>query len=637
MPRLYIPFPEHLKKIKNILSEYPSDTTPGTTKFDEFMTFLAPLRETPQTRSAARLIRAMASQHGKVMEVMSGAGISITTDIEASTPITITDPEDKTKVRVYENLCVPIYSSEIAKDALAQAMWHSNLLALKPFHAKLRADQAHKGKAKKWESAARSMATIKSYKTLSWSQYLGKYWMEGKKSSQIRDMAASIADQFKPAEVVWCETPEDFKTMYDSGPNSCMSSQEGRRWAGLHTDGQFHPAMFYHYDPLHKGAFVKRLGKVAARCILRNTGTLEKEKWEVVRLYASDHTMQGKLVAALEEQGVIDRSTGSSSGNMRTPILERGISEFRIPAYLQEGEGNLERIYCPFPYFDRLDYLISVNYDKKTSEFIIKMGKGVKDSKGNSQSGFLKASACFSTTCSNCGSKIRSGNRVIIPYNSENTYCSDRCTKEAGFIQTYRSNGQNIFVPKDSDEHFVDPDYTDIIWYNKHNAHQAGALPFATTYEEAIEILKLSDQKDVKTLSTLMPSVSNRVTFMGDDKTLYGFSCPRSVHGVFDDVFRKAYCLAVSYRRVVLDSQYPPRVKTLLNKEVSQWGMGISNHSYLDSASKVQAIEYMLKHSAEQIEIAFHELRKKRDVKAATKMNTIKSSSNLSWGTLKVA
>ncbi len=260
-------------------------------------------------------------------------------------------PSSPTLLRVYTNIPIDSVPTEVS------TMSCTNVL--KTFLSEYEADMLDEKKKLKWATLERAITRFEVYVDLPTSAVVARYLFPTKSSDEVRNIANRIDNVRKPMELIYADTPEDYVTMYGSGPHSCMAfSGEGKENWKFFKEYNLCPASWYAYYPNTRGAYVLKADKVLARVML----FLDDGKWRYGRIYPiPGANIREKFVETLQAQGITELK-----GNHRpTP----GIS-FTIPGVLIK-DNNYG---CPWPYFDDIPREPSdwgISFNKETKEFTI--------------------------------------------------------------------------------------------------------------------------------------------------------------------------------------------------------------------------------------------------------------------------
>lgn len=265
------------------------------------------------------------------------------------------------------------------------------------------------------------------------------------KDHQIRDMAQKIENARKPLQLLYAETPEDFTTMYGSGPSSCMSQTGGSHtnWKSL-TEAGLCPASFYSYFPYTKGAYIMVNGKVGARCILWRDPKKENV-WYAGRIYSSNGELSRKFSDCLTNAGI-----GMLYENIKVPD---GVV-VNVPGVPWKGNTGGQYI-MPFPYFDNLDYYgkgFTATFNQETKMFTLTYHKVPERGAVpiNGRGGFLASNDYIQRTCEACGSnKVDMGWGEWVSTDDGHLYCGRFCANNKGYIQVGMGNGQSAWQKDD--------------------------------------------------------------------------------------------------------------------------------------------------------------------------------------------
>ena len=175
---------------------------------------------------------------------------------------------------------------------------------------------------------------------------------DGWADHQIRDLAQELETEMAPPTIKYCETPEDYITMYRCGMGSCMRVGSYTHLNGisaqLWNDLKTWPTIWYHYNPYSKGVFtVDSKGKPTSRVFI-----LEDKYFGSA--YSDNFSHCDYMKKELETKGY--RQTYPNV------VIEK---EFRVP-----GVEYKDKWYGPLPHCDDFSKNFGVKFDTNTKEFI---------------------------------------------------------------------------------------------------------------------------------------------------------------------------------------------------------------------------------------------------------------------------
>ena len=302
---------------------------------------------------------------------------------------------------------------------------------------KLKFDEDMKDeKAKiKYADFMRTKKYIYRKDVMTWGRILTRYTDLAKKKGEnhIALMATHIENDLRPMQLQWATDVDGFRTMYSSGPTSCMS---------LHThkfevleDAGLCPTAFYAFVPGVKGAYITRNGKVCARAVCYDMNKGEgKPKWRYGRIYSDASSFEKKFVALLEEAGIKNMS-GTYEIDM----------EFDIPGFFSKKAKDY---LAPAVYFDNavISKGLTVQFDisSKTFKFLKERGE-YNWTYGDSYC--LRAKKYVKASCKCCGLGLGDKQQST----PEGAVCSATCAIALGYVEVSFENG-DIKWEKPSDD-----------------------------------------------------------------------------------------------------------------------------------------------------------------------------------------
>ncbi len=381
----------------------------------------------------ANLVCTIISENSAAVKRMNTllAEVSVTY-IPTSYPLIIPSPNSPTELRVYPNIIIDDHSS---LDSISTTYCQSQL---KTFLTQYDEDIADEKRKQKWVPQDRAEKRLLEFVDMPTARALGRYvFTDGKlKDHQIRDFAEAIDTNRKPLELVFCKTPEDYVTMYGSGPHSCMgfSAAEKDNWAFLKPENLC-PTSWYHWNEYTGGVFALKNGKVIARTILFKS---EGDKdWSWVRIYASNDEVKKKFLQSLAEQGITQ---------CQRPTIKEGY-KFTVPGI---KKGSVWA--APWPYIDSpipcshsTGQSWNVTYDKNTYEFTFYFNNKKYDVV-QSRSGHIISSDYSTMECSSCGKVIKKNEVLNVRVDHEYyIFCSDTCAVTEGFVKVVDGTGTMVF------------------------------------------------------------------------------------------------------------------------------------------------------------------------------------------------
>lgn len=328
-------------------------------------------------------------------------------------PICLPIKDKPTHIRVYINTKGFDYS---ILPAINNPKWitaPSSILLSKHFVEMWKADSANENTKKRWENIKRAKKAILKYEDMTISRMLTRYTELNKefRADQIANMAQAIENDLKPVELIFTKGPEDFLTMYSSGPNSCMTNTRNE-FKKLANDGISATAL-YHYIPNCKGAYIMRNGQVAARAILfgKHYG----------RMYSINQKMTETFERLLRSEGYTPIKGSYCVENVEVPGL---------------WSKSLKDYVIHIPYFDNVSPVYwNAKFNIKTRTFTLFCKDGVRI--GHNSTVCAKH-LIQNRLCMTCSAAIRDGKQITV---GTLVFCSHPCAKTAGYVEAYTGTG----------------------------------------------------------------------------------------------------------------------------------------------------------------------------------------------------
>lgn len=399
-------------------------------------------KDNPVVITACRIINENAVQARRLQEIFSEAYESFwKTHNPKKYPLIIPSPNSPTELRVYPNIFISNFSSldEVSSTYCTEA--------LKDFLVEYEADIADERKKQRWEPLDRAEKRLLEYIDMPTARALTRFvFPEGvHKDSIIRDFAEAIDSCRKPLELKFAEKPEDFHTMYNTGPTSCMAYNAGDRdrWKFLN-DLSLAPGSWYYYCPFTTGVWSEKNGKVVARTVLFKNDKMKN--WQYIRVYATNEEIKKKFKDSLEERGI--------TACQRADIAD-GFS-FTVPGVKKGADWA-----APWPYLDSpmsashtTGKNWTIKFDKDTKEFTFYHTNNKFDTV-NSRTGHIIASDYSTINCTSCEKVIKTrGNTITRTDHDSYVFCSDQCAANEDFIKVIEGNGGYVY--KQNDDALVD-------------------------------------------------------------------------------------------------------------------------------------------------------------------------------------
>ncbi len=347
-------------------------------------------------------------------------------------PLIIPSPNSPTELRVYPNIIIDDHTS---LSGISTTYCQGQL---KTFLKQYDEEMADEKKQQRWVPQDRAEKRLLEFIDMPTARALTRYiFTDGKLADhQIRDYAEAIDTNRKPLELVFCEKPEDYTTMYASGPHSCMAfnAQERANWEFMKAEGLC-PTSWYHWNEYTSGVYATKGGKVTARTILFKRP--EDKNWEWVRIYASNDEIRKKFIQSLAELGI--KQCAKAAIDPDFSFIVPGIKKGAVWA-------------APWPYIDSpipcghtSGTPWNVSFNKDTHEFTFYFN----DKKYISvvpRSGHIISSDYVTIECSSCKKVIKKGEMLDVRVDHEyHIFCSDMCAATEGFVKVVEGTGNMVY------------------------------------------------------------------------------------------------------------------------------------------------------------------------------------------------
>lgn len=269
-------------------------------------------------------------------------------DIELPNEITYAYMNEQGKMIVHQNVTfAPAKKTELFKGTLKQ---------LAPLRKTFNEDMKDANRAKRWAEGRAQNMIFKSVE-LSPVKYLRDYLGVEGKDNLIRDMAQQLVDAINASEIIFCEQPSDYVRMFEVPTRSCMCAAHDDYYntttrTYLYQEHDLWPSIWYHYNPLMQGVYMKSNGKPVARAFLKRK--TPDAAWTG---YQHAHGTAGGYSSILNNR--LTEITGSPDN---IPI---DFIDMEIPAH---EIGN--KLLCPNAYADAFYNEIYVKYDPDRKMFM---------------------------------------------------------------------------------------------------------------------------------------------------------------------------------------------------------------------------------------------------------------------------
>lgn len=244
----------------------------------------------------------------------------------------------------------------------------------------------------------------------------------------IRDLAEMVEEEAAPLKLLYANTPKDYIRMFSNGPGSgsCMTLGGAKTdmWEPiLHKD--HHPMSLFAYHDFIKGVYVKsKTGKIRARTLLYGFVSSEdpKIKYKYGRMFYESPAIKQKFEDTLRGEGYT-----------RLPEVytthSKDIPEYKFTV---SGIKYNDNYYMPLPYFDNLKN-IQVQFNDKTNNFELRVGKGITPNVSTSSTGgFIIAKDLQKVACRSCGNPAGTDSIIHHRNNEIHLYCGQICLRREG-------------------------------------------------------------------------------------------------------------------------------------------------------------------------------------------------------------
>lgn len=443
----------------------------------EFDKLYGKYKDSGPFNQAARLVRFLAPQHLRLMELIN---TSLSDQRFQPRPVTptfelkymFTPHKDFDKVNVFVNL--PL-NPGIDSEMLNHVSWILYPETLLQFYDDWKKDMDGKG-AIKWATPRASWRVLKRYETMTIARALTRYSNIEHcfSAAQIRDLAAYIEIARKPFELLYADKPEDFIQMYSATVHSCMSNNKANDLWKVLEHAKHHPTSFFSYHPHVRGVYAIEKGKIAARTFLYQQ---DSGKWKFGRVYGSNAGLVEKFQNAMKEVGY----QAMPPHNDERGKYRRNV-KFSIPGIPFGGDWMM-----PVPYCDNLTHDIRVDWNKDKKEFDVECGIGPMrypeiNVAHQSTSGYILASALSSARCRSCQKPLGGTRNLHTCQDGTGIFCSTNCMNGAGYSRATRGDGVLVVIP--TAETIGDARTGNERYTNVEAAKNIGCLPYITNLDD---------------------------------------------------------------------------------------------------------------------------------------------------------
>lgn len=384
------------------------------------------------------------------------------------------DPKKVDLFKVFMNITL----DNLTTESISNVSWIQEQDTLATLYSGYRADMADTRKSQAWATPSRALHRLCRTEEMPLARVLARYTnltKLGHSDTQIRDIATSIEEAFKPMELKYTEKPEDFLHMYQTGPSSCMALKEGkeRTWKFM-VDKGFHPSVMFHYSPYVKGVWTEKNKKVVARCFAYQN---EDGSWKHGRAYADTPKLLEQFTNTMTVNGITALRPGYAQDPMRQTYWERSYV-FEVPA-IEHGTDFV----LPYPYFDNHSRKTHVTYDTNRKVFIIDVnGKKANNVDFQNAEGYVSYRNFVAAKCDCCGRNLTPGSTYFA--NTGSAFCSSACYTKTGYTFAHRGDGTQVLMKK---EDAVVDFITGQAFTNDDAAERHGCFQYVESLEEAPE------------------------------------------------------------------------------------------------------------------------------------------------------
>lgn len=394
-------------------------------------------KDDPVVNLICNVVIENATNVNRLQDLIIEAGIN-KEYIAKTYPLIIPSPNAPTELRVFPNIILDNHT-ELSNISPITCQSY-----LKTFLVEYEADMADDKKKQRWTPQERAEKRILEFIDMPTARALQRYMLtDGRlKDHHIRDYAEAIDSCRKPLELIFTERPEDYYTMYATGPHSCMASSAAERanWEFLKAEG-LAPTSWYHYNKYTTGVYAVKAGKVIARTILFK-GDNDKN-WSWVRIYSTNDEIRKKFTQTLAEHGI---------NQCVKPIIPEGYN-FTIPGIKKGSVYAAPWAYLdnPLPSEHVSGHTWNVKFNKEDNNFTFFFNTAKYD-KVQSRSGHIISSDYSSIECTSCGKVIKK-NQSVINIRVEHEYhifCSDNCAAVEGYVRAIDGTGNYSYKLPDN-------------------------------------------------------------------------------------------------------------------------------------------------------------------------------------------
>lgn len=182
----------------------------------------------------------------------------------------------------------------------------------------------------------------------------------GMRDDEIRDYAQKVVNWFKPPELIFCQTPEDYVDMFSVNAFTCMthnSTHMSQVAKDILRDTGYFSSMWFHFNPHTQGVYIRKNGKAVARAMIVRSETNENFR-HYTNIIASTNEFRASIEGLLRQAGYVC----NNGDYYQVSIKEK----FSVPAFEYKNKK-----YCPLPFHDSVksNYAIVWNEGANAFEF----------------------------------------------------------------------------------------------------------------------------------------------------------------------------------------------------------------------------------------------------------------------------
>lgn len=388
------------------------------------------------------------------------------------------------------------------------------------------------GDKRGWTPLSRAITRLTARNEITLPAYITRYTTakaDKMTDAQIRDWAESVNDLFRPVELTFADTPEDFIDMYGNrdGPSSCMTMHEPRPWQFMLDEWGVHPTSFYGYHPHTRGAYLKKGKKIVARCICYETAP---GVWKAGRMYYTNPAIAAKFMEGLR-QHKINPDEGSGLAYTRD-------FEFEIPVFNTKSGAGI-----PVPYVDNMP--IGVDFKLVGDKVICTSNKRGSNEQLRTGAGYIPLAKLQGYKCSYCGKSIK-GKGVLASDETNAVFCNEEHAVLGGYVMANDAAGRFKCVKKISAASVNDMDRGGTRYFTTMDAaYRHGAGPVAIV-DSSLEIAVEDEDAEISISSNSGGGFAN-----GEHRSIYDY---RLTYKIIPKIVNFSFKKEVDSERPMLDA-----------------------------------------------------------------------------------